>query len=1250
MKKLILLTALMLLAAVLSAQTHALWTGSADTNWHNSANWIGNVVPTNTSMVKIQANLPNYPVISQGSAQCRNLNVEDGGQLSLDGANLFVLNTMTVKGNITIMSANEIDVRGALTWDNGATVTISHSGAVISARQDVTFLPGSNVKFGNGTLRMYTSTGGDKFLTNQSANTEFYDLVMNVSPSARVIFAYESTHDYVVNHNFYNGTPENTTAECIFWYTGNLIVKNDFISYNPERGVDWYYGTLVMEGEGDQFIHPTGWTRVNNLCIRSGGTVEVTDDLECYGNLSIESGVLSLGSTTLTMRGDWTNYAGFDHFEAGSSRVRFVKHDDSQCHYGNTHFNVLEIDKELGAFLIYNGGEVICDEYSVVRGAVAAMDGTFTALSLANNGLAGGWYCYENGTINAYNTRPGAWIDLLGYIYMTGGTMNVYGGSTPSYWPYAEGTSVQIHGGVLDFKTQGIYLYSGFDDNAFSADITGGTIRMAGNFTGYHPYFSATGGTIELYGTEDAYINIQQPMMLPTLKINKTSLGGRVDLLSDLDCENLIVEAGTLGITEQYLTVYNDLTCYGDINLGNAGSNGIFLVEGNMNFLSGSGAQFTSGSVIGRGDFLVENGAIIVFHEGMILHLQGQGTHYITVQEDFFGFRNLHLGGPNRNAHYLISNESTHDVFVWGDLNFFGTSSLGFEENATQPVKARGIMRLGEGTLNVGPSKVILEGRPQFYTTSNINIAHNGELIINHAEVPRDTDFRGNVTIDGGILRLENSVLNILEDCEFNMDSGYIYCDGVVATYEGSFQPTGGTVIMDDNAGNGNVGISVTNGNWLPNLVLDSSTGIWLLSDLEVKGNIDVNRGWIETSGLILTCGGDLDVGNGGLLKLEPGTTVDFKGRPQSKLQIHSGGRLESLGTEAERITIKNDPAWVEYNVFEGGSVAAEYTNFRHATMDGFYVHDGAIVDEEHCFHNCAFEYSQGTEGSCLLRIENDQILTVKNAVFNRWVDTNNVRKSENQGVVHFINAGGNHHGEQYENDVYDRIFWSQNSNIQLPDLLILKAEYIPQTATEGEVVQCVVTYANTGGADVIDPFYIDLYCNQQTPPAAHVSGNYFRQILAMPAYSTEQHVFYVTGSGTGTWNSYLWIDTNEYVSESNEYNNLYGPFHMNWLPISLEPVTNLRVNKTQGGIYKLEWDYEGVCTRFNIYRSVDPYFTPSAQNLLVAVNYPTTELNLNNYFHLGDRGFFIVTAERDQREPSNRQNEMGDMPERRRN
>ncbi len=1251
MKKLILLTALVLLAAALSAQTHALWTGSADTNWHNPANWFSNVVPTNTSAVNIQADLPNYPVISQSPAQCRSLNVQNGGQLSLDGANLSVITTMTVRGNITINSANQIDVRGNLTWDSGATVTISHSGAVIAARQNVTFLPGSNVKFGNGTLRIFLSSGGDKFLTNQSANTEFHDLEMNVSPPGRAIFAYESTHDFVVNHNFYNGTTTNTTAECIFWYEGNLIVKNDFISYNPERGVDWYYGTLVMEGEGDQFIHPIGWTRVNNLCIRSGGTVEVTDDLECFGNLSIESGVLSLGSTTLTMRGDWTNYAGFDHFDAGSSTVRFVKHDDGQRHYGNTHFNVLEVNKELGAFLIYNGGEVICDEYSVVQGGVAAMDGTFTALSLANNGLAGGWSCYENGTINAYNTAPGAWIDLLGYIYMDGGTMNVYGGSTPSYWPYAEGTSVQIHGGVLDFKTQGINLYSGFADHAFSAEITGGTIRMAGNFTGYHPYFSATGGTIELYGTEDAYINIQQPMMLPTLKINKTGLGGRVDLLSDLDCENLIVQAGTLGITGQFLTVHNDLTCYGSINMGNADTYGDLLVEGNMDFLSGSNAQFLSGNVVCRGDFLVENGAIIVFHEGVTLHLQGQGTHYITVQEDFFGFQNLHIGGPSGNAHYLVSNESTHDVFVWGDLNIFGTSSLGFEANATQPVKVSGIMRLWGGTLNVGPSKVIVEGKPQFLVPSSINIANNGELIFNYHEIPRQIEFRGNVTIDGGILRLANSSLYIMENCEFNMNSGYIYCDGLVAEYENSFQPTGGTVIMDDHYGGGNPAISLHSSNWLPNFILDSATGAWFNSDAKIKGDLTVDRGLLEVAHHYkLSCYGDVNINDGGTLKLWAGTILDFYVAPVGKLSVNNGGLLLSLGEEEERTQIRGQAGWVQYDVYDGGTISTEYTDFVRGNEQGFYVHPGAYVEPEHAFNYCRFQHSAGGASSSMLSIQNDQLLTVTGAEFIRLASGYNVSKNENQGLVHFIDAVGDFQGEDYEDDPYGRIYWSPCLDPDVPDLVIIRAEYIPQTAMEGEEVQCVVTFANIGGADVIDPFFIDLYHNRQTPPVAGNIGNAFYEIQEMPAYSTEQVVFYVTGYGTGIWNSYVQIDTDDDAFEGNDFNNLYGPFHINWEPLAVLPVTNVRIEKALGAWGLLRWDYEGDCDRFKIYGSDDPYFTPDSSNLLGIVNYPGSLYMVSSYMNNESRKFFIVVAERGIENPQKMGNNGQNLPPRRGN
>lgn len=1257
-KKLIMLTALLFLGAVLGAQFFVSWTGVQDTNWHNAANWSNGLVPTDRNNVTISSAVPNFPVVSNSDGECGNLQLNSGAQLTLNGQNLYARGSMKVKGKIIINTGHMLESRGAITWESGSTVAINHSRASIVTRSHATFESGSNVKFANGSFRMISGTlEADRNLINQSRFTEFYDLMLDVQAPYKVIFSSESTYDFLVKNDFYNGSLGTTNTQCGFEYDGKLIVRKEFVNRNPNGGLDWNTGTLEMAGSGSQAIIPTGVTRLNNLFIQSSGTVEILDDLECNGNVRIYEGVLNLGGITLSVNGDWSNYAGPSGLEAGSSTVRFVNDSEIQYYDGEGQFNILEMDKAIGALAVVNGGTLTCNVYNVVDGAIAAMNGTFNANDLANNAMAGGWYCYDGGIINVYNPPPGDWIDLKGHIHMGGGQINVYGGSTAAYWPFAAGAFVEIQGGVLDFKDQGIYFNSAaFND--FHITMTGGTIRTAGNVYGYGLEFQGNGGTLELYGGENAYLEFYNSTVLPNLLINKSGGSGapgyanRVFVASDLRCKNLEIQNGEMyldGPVDEgvFVTVSGDFTNYGNCVTGPDG--GQLYGHGDLKFKTGSYSSFGLGAIVTLGDFLVEPNAEVDFGEDFTTHLNGQGTHRITIQDDDFGFSHLTVGGPNRNAHYKLSNQSSSDLVINNNLRIINDCSLGFENNATKNIHVKEDMHL-YGTLNVGPSKFIIDNKPYLSSYGTLNINPDGEFICYDFSMPRSTKVYGTVNIDGGILRFENRSVEFMESSSVEMNQGLLICDSITASYPNTFQPSSGTVLINDEYGNASPGIYVGNDNWLPNLVLDSNTGIWLLGDLEVKGDIDVDRGIFKTSGKTLTCGGDINVGDGGLLMLEPGTTVDFKGSPHSKLRIHSGGRLESLGTDAQRITIANSVDWMEYSVLDGGSVAAEYTNFRHGTLDGFYVHNGAIVDEEHSFHNCAFEYSMGTEGSCLLRIENDQILTVKNAEFNRWPDANNARKSGNKGIVHFINATGTSHGEQYENDPHDRIFWSQNSNPQQPDLVVLKAEYSQPTAMVGDIVQCVLTYANTGEVDVDHFFFIGLYQNRSTPPVFGDYGNLYGTIAELAAVSTQQHVFEVSSQTVGLWNSYVQIDSDNYITESNENNNVYGPFQINWEPLVVPPVTNVRIEKALGMWGLLMWDYEGVCTRFKIYGSDDPYFTPHSSNLLGTVNYPGSYYMVNSYMNNESRKFFIVVAERDVEEAQKMENNQPNLPPRRGN
>ncbi|MDD3144209.1 MAG: hypothetical protein PHG32_08420, partial [Candidatus Cloacimonetes bacterium] len=77
---------------------------------------------------------------------------------------------------------------------------------------------------------------------------------------------------------------------------------------------------------------------------------------------------------------------------------------------------------------------------------------------------------------------------------------------------------------------------------------------------------------------------------------------------------------------------------------------------------------------------------------------------------------------------------------------------------------------------------------------------------------------------------------------------GTIMCPGMRAEYAGNFQPTGGTVVFTDNPAGAYFNFWITNGNWLPNFVLNCDTGVNLGGDLTVKGDLILTSGSLDVT------------------------------------------------------------------------------------------------------------------------------------------------------------------------------------------------------------------------------------------------------------------------------------------------------------------------------------------------------------------------------------------------------------------
>ncbi len=139
------------------------WDGSADTNWHNAANWDTNAVPTATDIVVIpSAGVTNNPAILGADAAAANVTVQAGRALIFSNGRTLNATTTTVDAGATldVASFQTGVLKGALTL-NG-TILASGVGAVF--RFDGTTLTNNGtinattLRFG-GTAQTLAGTG-----------------------------------------------------------------------------------------------------------------------------------------------------------------------------------------------------------------------------------------------------------------------------------------------------------------------------------------------------------------------------------------------------------------------------------------------------------------------------------------------------------------------------------------------------------------------------------------------------------------------------------------------------------------------------------------------------------------------------------------------------------------------------------------------------------------------------------------------------------------------------------------------------------------------------------------------------------------------------------------------------------------------------------------------------------------------------------------------------------------------------------
>ena len=131
------------------------------------------------------------------------------------------------------------------------------------------------------------------------------------------------------------------------------------------------------------------------------------------------------------------------------------------------------------------------------------------------------------------------------------------------------------------------------------------------------------------------------------------------------------------------------------------------------------------------------------------------------------------------------------------------------------------------------------------------------------------------------------------------------------------------------------------------------------------------------------------------------------------------------------------------------------------------------------------------------------------------------------------------------------------------PDLVIQSISASPTSPNVNQQATFTVRVKNQGNANVTSSFYVDLYVDQQPVNNCSDTGTAYWSVSSLAAGATQDLTYTYGGfNTTGTHSLYAFADTNCYITESNDDNNILGP-----LPITVQqlsaPTLNSPANNT---------------------------------------------------------------------------------------
>ncbi len=650
-----------------------------------------------------------------------------------------------------------------------------------------------------------------------------------------------------------------------------------------------------------------------------------TNSVSCPNNLDINGAFSLLGGTftapaVMQVAGNWINNAGPDAFIEGTGTVEFNGASHQYCD-NNENFYTLLINKTAAFRVNYAFANVTCVYYTWTAGAVDILNGTFTANDLTQNGVYGNFYTNPGGVINLHQGSD-QYIDLNGFLYNYGGTINIYGGSIPSDIAWSANAGITMTSGTIDFKDKSFDFHN--TGYTLTVNVTGGVLRGNGGCLGERANVCFNGGYVDLCGPGYYQVSLGTGSYFYNLSINKT--GARPNDLSrnpvehDIDSSkgrqepidyrfnaiyagtnlmmhgSFFVTAGIFEVSGRTIEAYNSFGIWGNITMTIAGS--ILYCGNDFYWSSGSTTNVTTGSIVCLGGMYFTSGSAAQLN-GCTTYMSSDYDNVIKTSSPNSWFGNLSIsgGGGGEGCIYSITSDSSDSLVVKGILAVAAENTLDLfsrpcRVDGNTSIVATGGITVGDGgyilmksaldlsgVLNVGPGTAIVKGIYTSYDTASLLI--NWGVFINDIAWARDdnrstVELKGAIHLEGGQLEITNNTVvmrahadRIFNNCLIRVGAGF------TANELNAFHQESGEVEL---IGNSNPTVDVSNGNYICSLIVNkgSSYRAYLQNDLIVKGDMGIQSGGIITNNRNMTIGGTW-TNNIGPGAFTPGTgTVTF--------------------------------------------------------------------------------------------------------------------------------------------------------------------------------------------------------------------------------------------------------------------------------------------------------------------------------------------------------------------------------------